>query len=79
MTRRARAARERDMTRIHAVMVCVIMLILVQFLLLMVAVDGYMANHPEILIPSALASGVCFFAACWLIRYLVVHEAVKER
>ena len=67
------------MTRIHAVMVCVIMLILIQFLLLMVAVDGYMADHADILTPSAVASGVCFFAACWLIRYLVDHEAVKER
>ena len=47
-------------------------LVFVQFLLLTVALQGYLRGHGGMALPTALASGVCFAAACWLIRYLLL-------
>ena len=66
--------RERDLTVIHAVMVCILILIILQFLLLMVAVDALLAGHLTILFPATLGSGVCFLGACWLVRYVVAQR-----
>jgi len=68
--RRVHAERARQMTLIYAVMLCLMILIVIQFLLLMVAVDGFMGGRGDILLPAAGASGLCFLAACWLIRYI---------
>lgn len=69
--RRRPAEGAQEMTRIHTVMICLMILIAIQFLLLMVAVDGFLGGRREILVPAAAASGLCFGGACWLIRYIV--------
>lgn len=78
-TRRTLARRERELTLIHAVMVCILILILVQSLLLMVAVEGFLGDHRELLLPAAAGSGLCFAGACWLIRYIVRRPAGEKK
>lgn len=69
-TRRVRAERTRSLTVIYAVMVSIMILILLQFLLLMVALEDFLSGHRAILWGAMAASGSCFVAACWLIRYV---------
>ena len=64
------AQRTREMASIYAVMIAVILLILLQFLLLMVALEGYAAGHWGILGPAAGGSFACFAGSCWLVRYV---------
>jgi hypothetical protein len=68
--RRQQAERSRGMTAISGVMASITFLVMVQFLLLMVAVDGFMAGRASVLVPSAAGSGFCFAASCWLLRYI---------
>jgi len=70
-TRRIRADRARRLTVIYAVMVAILTLILVQFLLLMVALEDYLSGNPRVVRAAALASAACFAGSCWLIRYVV--------
>jgi hypothetical protein len=58
------------MTVIHAVMVAITILILLQFLLLMVALEDFLSGHRAVLWGAAAGSGFCFTASCWLIRYV---------
>lgn len=68
--REQQARRARQMTLIYAVMTCLILLVFVQLLLLMVAVNAYLGGGASGLWPSAAASAGCFAASCWLIRPL---------
>ena len=70
-TRRLRAERSRELTVIYAVMVSILLLILLQFLLLMVALEDFLSGGRTLLAGAALGSMVCFAGACWLIRYVV--------
>lgn len=70
--RQARAQRVQQMARIYTVMVCLGCLLFLQFLLLTVALDGYLSGHGTVALPAALASGLCCLAACWLLRYLLL-------
>jgi hypothetical protein len=72
--RQLRARRAQQLARIYAVMVCLASLIFVQFLLLTVALEGYLGGRGEVAWPAALASGLCCVTACWLIRYILVPE-----
>jgi hypothetical protein len=65
--RRKRQERSRGMTAVYTVMVSMVVLLLLQFLLLMVAVDGYLGGRRALLVPSCLGSGACCVTACWLI------------
>ncbi len=65
-----RRGREGEMTVIYAVMGSILLLIVVQFLLLVVAVEGFLGGRPGLLAPAAAGSGLCFAGACWLVRYL---------
>jgi len=69
-TRRARAERTRGLTAVYAVMVAVLILILLQFLLLMVALEDFLSGSRGVLWGSAAGSAFCFAGACWLIRYV---------
>ena len=69
-TRRVRAERARGMTVVYAVMVAIIILILLQYLLLMVALEDFLSGDRAVLRAAAAGSGICFAAACWLIRYV---------
>jgi hypothetical protein len=55
---------------IYAVMVAILTLILVQFLLLMVALEDFLSGRLHVVRAAALGSALCFGGACWLIRYL---------
>jgi len=68
--RREQAERARGMTAIYAVMISISLLIAIQFLLLMVAVEGFMGGRGGVLVPAALGSGICFAGSCWLIGYI---------
>ena len=69
-TRRARAERSRGLTAVYAVMVAVMILILLQFLLLMVALEDFLSGSRVVLWASAGGSAFCFAGSCWLVRYL---------
>lgn len=64
------AERAQAATVLHAVMSCLALLIAMQFLLLAVAVEGFLAGEGGALWPAAAASGACCAAACWLLRVL---------
>jgi uncharacterized protein (DUF983 family) len=70
--RQLRAQRAQQMSRIYTVMVCLGSLIFAQFLLLTVALEGYLRRHIEVTLPTALVSGLCCAAAYWLLRYILV-------
>ncbi len=70
--RQLRAERTQQMALIYTVMVCLVSLIAVQFLLLTVALEGYLGRRAGVVSPTALVSGLCFAAACWLIRYILL-------
>lgn len=72
--RQLRAERTQQMALIYTVMVCLVSLIAVQFLLLTVALEGYLGGRTGVVSPAALVSGLCFVAACWLIRYIPRSE-----
>jgi hypothetical protein len=59
------------MSLIYTVMACLVSLLFLQFLLLTVALESYLGGRGEMGLPTALASGVCFAAAGWLIRYVL--------
>ena len=73
-TKRQRAERSRNLTVIYAVMVSIIILILLQFLLLMVALEDFLSGNRSVLTAAAGGSGACFAGACWLIRYVVARR-----
>lgn len=68
--RQEQAQRARELTAIYAVMCCLLFLLVIQFVLLMVGLEGFMAGHERVLLPAAAGSGICFAAACWLIRFV---------
>ena len=59
-----------QMALIYTVMVCVAMLIFIQFLLFDVTLKAYLAGKDQIVLPATIASGLCFAGSCWLIQYL---------
>ena len=69
-SRRVRLERSRSLTAIYAVMVSIMLLILLQFLLLMIALEDFLSGNRSILWAAAGASGFCFVTSCWLIRYV---------
>jgi hypothetical protein len=66
----SRARRAQQMTLVYAVMACLAVVVVLQFLLLGVAVEGYLGGRRGVLLPSTLASGVCLALALRLIRYV---------
>ena len=74
-SRRVRAERAQGMTVVYAIMVAIILLILLQFLLLMVALEDFLSGSLALLWGAAAGSGACFAAAFWLIRYLTVRRS----
>jgi hypothetical protein len=74
-TEQMRARRTQRITLVYAVMTCLAILVVLQFLLLNVAVEGYLGGHRELLWPCTLASGLCFAVACGLIRYVITPRS----
>ena len=63
-----RRGRERGLSAVYAVLGALSILLGLQFLLLMVGMEGYLGGRRALLLPAALGSGICFAASCWLIR-----------
>jgi len=74
-TRRRRAERTQGLTAVYAIMAAIIILILLQFILLMVALEDFLSGSRTLLWGAATGSGICFGAACWLIRYIAVRRS----
>ena len=72
--RQLRAQRAQQLSRIYTVMVCLASLVFVQFLLLTVALEGYLGGRAEVAWPTAVVSGICCTAAYWLLRYILVSS-----
>ncbi len=51
--------RAQQMTSVYAVMLCVLILLFLQFLMLAAALDGYLAGKQLFVLPTAVASGIC--------------------
>jgi hypothetical protein len=66
--------RSASLTRVHAVVAGVTLLLGVQFLLLAVAVEAYLGGADALLWPAAIVSGLCCLGSCGL-AYLLGKEA----
>ncbi|HEV3026630.1 MAG TPA: DUF6755 family protein [Planctomycetota bacterium] len=73
--RRLRAERRGGLTVIYTVMVSILLLIVVQFVLLVVALEDFLSGSRTVLSGAAVASGACFAATCWLIGYVTPKRA----
>lgn len=67
--------RVQQMSLVHAVMVCLAMLILLQTLMLNIAVEGYLGGVSKVIFPATVVSGLCFAGSCWLTAY--IHRTRK--
>jgi len=67
----ARRRKTQEITLIYAVMTCLLIVVVAQFVLLLVSVESFLGGKREVLVPATLASGVCFAGATWLIRYIL--------
>src|SRR5262249_32168464 len=70
--RQLRAQRAQQMSLIYTVMACLVSLIFVQFLLLTVALEGYLCGRVEVALPTALVSGLGCAGASWLLRSILM-------
>jgi len=60
-----------QMASIYAVMLCVFILLFLQFLMLTAALEGYWGGKQLFVLPTAVASGICCALACKLIGYVL--------
>src|SRR5262245_26295078 len=70
--RQLRAQRAQQMALIYTVMECLVSLIFVQFLLLTVALEGYLGGRVAVILPTALRSGLAWPAAYLPVRYILL-------
>ena len=66
-----RRRRSQEITRIYAVMTCLAIVVVLQLVLLLIGVESFLRGDKESLMPAALASGMCFATASWLIGYIL--------
>jgi hypothetical protein len=60
------------MASIYAVMLCVFILLFLQFLMLTAALEGYWGGKQLFILPTAVGSAVCCGLACKLIGYVLM-------
>jgi hypothetical protein len=77
-THELRARRGQQVTVLYAVMTGLVLLVSLQWVLLTVAVEGFLGQQGDLLWPATLASGACFVAACWLIRHAPSRPGVPQ-
>ena len=70
--------RNRELTVIYAVMACLLFLLVIQFLMLMVSIESFLAGNRSVAAAAALGSGGCFVGACWLIRFVTSVRRVRS-
>ena len=69
-TSRRRSERSQQLASVHAILCGLLLLLLLQFLLLAISVEGFMAGKRLHLGAASAGSLACFAGACGLIRYL---------
>ena len=67
---RRRSERSQELASVHAILCGLLLVLLLQFLLLAISVEGFMAGKRLHLAAASAGSLVCFAGACGLIRYL---------
>jgi len=66
-----RKRKGQEITRIYAVMTCLFIVVVAQFVLLLVSVEGFARGKRDVLLAATLGSAACFAAASWIIRYIL--------
>jgi hypothetical protein len=61
-----------QMASIYAVMLCVFILLFLQFLMLTAALEGYLGGKQLFILPTVVVSGLCCALACKLIGYVLM-------
>ena len=61
---------EQRSQNILTLMALVIVILLIQFWLLSIALEEYMAAQSALALPTFTASGICFGINLWLLKYL---------
>ena len=74
----ARRRKAQEITLIYAVMTCLLIVVVAQFVLLLVSVESFLGGKRQVLVPATLASGLCFAGATWLTRYIVPLSGNKR-
>jgi hypothetical protein len=74
-----RRRKAQEITLIYAVMTCLLIVVVAQFVLLLVSVESFLGGKRDILLPATIASGVCFGGATWLIRYILPLNGKQAR
>ena len=74
-----RKRRLQEITRVYAVMTCLLIVVVVQFVLLLVSVECLQRGRLDVVIPATLASGLGFVASGWLICYILPRPAPRTR
>ena len=57
-------------------LVCLLIVLAIQFLLFVVAIRAYLGSHESVIWPSTILSGVCLIGSMWLINYF---KAIREK
>lgn len=73
----SRRQQSQRMARLYAVMTCLLIVVVGQFVLLLVGVESFWRGQTQILLASTLASAVGLAGATWLVRYIIpggTHE-----
>ncbi|MCI0422442.1 MAG: hypothetical protein L0312_25015 [Acidobacteria bacterium] len=68
------AHRSQQMALIYAVMICVFIILFLQFLMLTVALESYLGGQGGVILPTAVTSGICCALACKLIGYVLTQR-----
>jgi hypothetical protein len=74
-----RKRKAQEITLVYAVMTCLLFVVVAQFVLLLVSVEGFARGQRDVLLPATLASGACFAGATWLIRYILPLSRPRGR
>ncbi len=70
--------RNRGITAVDGAMALIVILLITQVWLLSATLNSFLAGHPEVAVPSAVASGL-MFAACGLLYRFVVRLERRSR
>ncbi|PYQ55332.1 MAG: hypothetical protein DMF78_02370 [Acidobacteria bacterium] len=65
----ARAREAGRFTVLYAVMTCLVLLVGVQWILLSIAIDGFLGGPRDLLVPAAVVSALCCAASWRLLRF----------
>ena len=71
MSARPPRPREQEMTRLHTVLACLVLVVAFQVVLLLVGVESFARRELDILTAAAFGSGLALAGAGWLVRFIL--------